>query len=410
MIAIMLAAICPLRLRAQERVATGKESPPRILAHYMSWFEAKPFRPQWGWHWTMNAFDPGKLEGGRPSLASHYHPLVGPYDSADPNLLEYHVLLMRLAGIDGVIINWYGREDLFDYKAIDRNAAALLDWCSRVRLQFAICYEDQVIPRLVTAGRVAESDRVPHARAEITWLGEHWFGLPEYLREGGRPVLLSFGENSLTDPEWKDVFQILANPPLYLSEHRRREAASGAFDWPVPQAGVKAQDTFYDQAPEWPVAMPVAFPRFHDIYEQANVHASYGRIDDDGGRLFATLLERALRSGSPLVQICTWNDWGEGTVIEPSLEFGYRDLEVIQRLRKSLVEPGFTGTSDDLRLPRRLLELRRSRGHRPEATAELDCISASLASRETRDAKRRLDGLEGPVVPAIPCRSSSSDE
>jgi len=26
-----------------------------------------------------------------------------------------------------------------------------------------------------------------------------------------------------------------------------------------------------------------------------------------------------------MVQIATWNDWGEGTGIEPTAEFGYRD-------------------------------------------------------------------------------------
>jgi hypothetical protein len=30
-----------------------------------------------------------------------------------------------------------------------------------------------------------------------------------------------------------------------------------------------------------------------------------------------------------IIQIATWNDWGEGTVVEPSREFGYRDLELV---------------------------------------------------------------------------------
>ena len=58
--------------------------------------------------------------------------------------------------------------------------------------------------------------------------------------------------------------------------------------------------------------MAVAYPRFHDIYEQAKVHPSWGTIDDNGGKTFALTLERALRSGLPLVQISTWNDWGKG--------------------------------------------------------------------------------------------------
>ena len=115
--------------------------------------------------------------------------------------------------------------------------------------------------------------------------------------------------------------------------------------------------------------MPVAFPRFHDIYREAKVHESWGRIDDQGGKTFEDTLDRALRSKSPMVQIATWNDWGEGTIIEPSLEFGYRDLEVIQRLRRQHVEPGFSPRADDLHLPLRLYELRKAAGTAPRPTA-----------------------------------------
>ena len=38
-----------------------------------------------------------------------------PYDSADPVALEYHVALMKLAGIDGVIVDWYGMDNFNDY-------------------------------------------------------------------------------------------------------------------------------------------------------------------------------------------------------------------------------------------------------------------------------------------------------
>ena len=72
------------------------------------------------------------------------------------------------------------------------------------------------------------------------------------------------------------------NAPLYLSEHARRSAAAGAFDWPVPQRGPEGSGLHSTKRPRnWPAAMAVAFPRFHDIYEQAKVHKSWGTIDDN---------------------------------------------------------------------------------------------------------------------------------
>ena len=74
------------------------------MAHYMPWFEAKPISPGWGWHWTMNHYHPDQVTDGRREAASRYYPLMGLYDSSDPDALDCHVLLMKLAGLDGVLI------------------------------------------------------------------------------------------------------------------------------------------------------------------------------------------------------------------------------------------------------------------------------------------------------------------
>jgi hypothetical protein len=361
-----------------------------IVVHYMPWFEAKPISPQWGWHWTMNAFDPEKGRGNLRQIASHYHPLIGPYDSGDPHVLEYHMLLMRLAGIDGVIIDWYGRSEFLDYASNHRRTAALAEQVGRVHLQFAICYEDQTIPKLVAAGRLPAADRVKQARGEITWLAEHWFRMPAYLRLAGRPVLLSFGQDGLDADEWQRVLENRSEAPLYLSEHNRRPAAAGAFDWPLPAQGLKAQDEFEKRSTRWPFAVPVAYPRFHDFYAQARVHASYGQIDDDGGKVLDRTLERVLRGPSPLVQICTWNDWSEGTLIEPSVEFGYRDLEAVQRLRKRWIEPSFAPSAEDLRLPLVLYGLRERAPGDTAKQKELDRIARLLADRSLEEARGAL--------------------
>ncbi len=391
----LLIILDPRAVMAQPPKSTDNpKSPPRILAHYMPWYEAKPHSPHWGWHWTMGTFDPEGKQTGKPRIASHYHPLIGPYDSGDPDVIEYHALLMKVAGIDGVIFDWYGTVELFDYASIHRHASAFVEQAVETGLEFAVCYEDQTIPKLIEAGKVKSSERGLHARREIEWLRTNWFGRPSYVKLDNRPVLLSFGHDGLTDAEWASLLRGLENALLYLSEHLRRTAASGAFDWPVPQAGSKAQDSFNKEARSWPAAMAVAFPRFQDIYEQAKVHKSWGTIDDNGGKTFASTLEAALKSGLPLVQISTWNDWGEGTVIEPSIEFGYRDLEVVQRLRRQFIEREFPGQPADLRLPLKLYKLRKQARKRGIAGKELDEAAALLAKRGAGAASDRLDEIE----------------
>jgi hypothetical protein len=361
----------------------------------MPWDTAKPYSPNWGWHWTMGTFDPANDHG---TLASHYHPIIGPYDSGDPDVLEYHALLMKLAGIDGVVIDWYGTVDYLDYGLNHRHCASFVEQAARVGLEFAVCYEDQTIPRLVTAGRLDASERLQHARKEFSWLREHWVVTPAYVKLGGRPVLLSFGHDGLSDAEWDEL---AGRPPVtfvYLSEHERRKSAAGAFDWPSPRVGKNAQDEFYEKAAHWSLGMAVAFPRFHDIYEQARVHPSWGNIDDNDGKTFALTLETALRSGLPLVQITTWNDWGEGTMIEPSTEFGYRDLEVVQRLRRKIIEPGFAGKPEDLRLPHRLYKLRKASRDQHLVRQQLDEISRLLSKRSLNGASEALKLMEKQIA------------
>jgi hypothetical protein len=377
-----------------ESPSEAAQNPALILAHYMPWYEAGADGRRFGWHWTMNAFDPTKRAAGNPEIASHYHPLIGPYDSGDVDVLEYHLLLMKLAGIDGVVADWYGREEYLDYADIHRNTAKLRRQAAAVGLKFAVCYEDQTIPKLVSAGRLKATERVAQARSDLEWLHENWFNGPEYLKRDGKPVLLSFGRDGLNDEEWRQVLADFTGAPLYLSEHQRRTAAAGAFDWPAPQMGLKAQDRFYDDARGWPVGMAAAFPRFQDIYEQAKVHKSWGAIADEGGKTFESTLDRALRSGLPFVQISTWNDWGEGTIIEPSVEFGCRDLETVQRLRKRHVEPSFSHEPDDLQLPHRLFRLRKSLKAASTTARDLDEISRLLANQSTAPARQALDRIE----------------
>ena len=109
-----------------------------VLAHYMPWYESKAVSGQWGWHWTMNKFQPDKVVQGRRELASHYRPLIGAYDSNDPHALECHALLMKFAGIDGAILDWYGIRKHNDYAVIHRNSQHFIKHLRRAGLKFAV--------------------------------------------------------------------------------------------------------------------------------------------------------------------------------------------------------------------------------------------------------------------------------
>lgn len=334
------------------------------MAHYMPWYASKGFSGGWGWHWTMNHFDPDKTEesqtAGKPARvegASRFRPLIGLYDSGDTDALKCQVMLMKLSGIDGVIIDWYGTEDFNDYAILNRNTLRLLPLLRQAGLRFVVCYEDQTVAQEVAGKKFPAEEAVAHGQQLMKWMQANFFSNPSYLRFDGRPVLLSFGEPYYKDAQWNDLFSVLPTKPFYLTEHviRAQTAATGGFDWPVPNGGfegaMKEQNGFYERAAAWPQFMAAAYPRFQDIYAQAGVHPSWGSIEDRDGRTYSETLTRGLKSRASVVQLVTWNDWGEGTQIEPSVEFGYRDLEVTQKLRRQFLDPHFSGSAADLRLP-----------------------------------------------------------
>lgn len=382
---MLLAGLVPVRAEpaAAQRL---------VLVHYMPWFTAPPQRPLWGWHWTMNTYDPGKLVDGEPEIASHFRPSIGPYDSSDPAVIELHLLLMKRSGADGVMVDWYGLQDYRDYATLHRNTQRLVEQVERLGLKFALCYEDQTIPVLVAGGRIAPTQRVAHAAAEIDWLAAHWFPLSSYVRVDGLPLLLSFGQTGLTGDEWAQCLAAVKTRVAYFSQHERRAAALGAFDWPLPKEGLKAVEAFAAKAHDGSQCIPVAFPRFVDIYAEARVQASCGRIEDDRGATFRTTLERAFAIPSRIIQIATWNDWGEGTMIEPSKEFGMRDLEVLQDARRRHIDASFTGAPADFLLAGRLFKLRQSA---PDAarSLQLDAVAQLIADGRMDEARRTLDGL-----------------
>src|SRR5882757_7638536 len=168
----MLAALVSLlNLGMSDSFASTNDKP--VMVYYMPWYAAKPFSSQWGWHWTMDHFDPDTVNAsGEREIASWYYPLVGPYDSADPAVLEYHVLLMKLAGIDGVIVDWYGSDNYYDYGINNQRTLALFNYTRKAGLKFSLCYEDATIQAEISGGSMngVNTATNPIAHAQQTML------------------------------------------------------------------------------------------------------------------------------------------------------------------------------------------------------------------------------------------------
>lgn len=372
-----------------------------VLTHYMPWYSAKPFSSHWGWHWTMNRFQPDKVgKDGRRDAASHDRPLIDLYDSGDPDALTCQALQMKFAGIDGVIIDWYGIESFNDYSVIHRNTRTLIPILKRAGLRFAVCYEDQSIKHMVNGGKLSADASVNHGRSVMKWLDENWFSDDAYVRIDGRPLLLVFGPQHFDGPQWNSVTSAAASRPLVhtLPHLAKKFQAAGPFGWPPVTGGKNVSPEkwrdylarLHARSGTGESVISVAFPGFHDIYQEAGLHDSYGHIDHRDGKTFTETLDLTLTSDAKVIQIATWNDYGEGTVIEPSRNHGYRYLEELQRRRRSPFSP------DDLRLPTRLYKLRQQHAVNRRAQEQLDEATELLFAAKCDEARALLEALSRP--------------
>lgn len=89
----------------------------------------------------------------------------------------------------------------------------------------------------------------------------------------------------------------------------------------------------------------------------------------------------------------TWNDYGEGTIIEPTQEFGYQYLGIVQNTRRPL-SADFSTTPDDLRLPLALYRLRTAHTGDAAINAQLDEAYTALIAGDTPTAAALIQALQ----------------
>lgn len=403
-----LLALALLALSALSSLAhaeTTRDAPARktMLMHYMPWYESPDVRGVWGGHWTgWGRHNPEAIgEDGLPDIYSHFHPLIGLYDSADPHVVECQLLQMKIAGVDGVIADWYGIANAADYPPIHEATKVLFDKAGEFDMSFAVCFEDRTVEVQVKQNKLAE-DRIPDHLAEtLGWLESNWFSQEHYFRIDGRPLFMLFGPIYVHEPKpWDIALSSIDTRPMFFPLHHlwQKAGGDGGFTWVHQQAweGEPTRDQILstlDGIFRHPARDPAlvaeqviasVVPGFIDIYDQ-----SYLTLDHREGKTLDEHLEVVMNGPWPVVQLVTWNDYGEGTMFEPTHEFGYRFLEQLQDVRRA--EGGITGTHQDLRLPARLLEIRRSEY---TDTAHLDQISAALSDGRYDAARRMLASLE----------------
>jgi hypothetical protein len=354
-------------------VAIQKSFTRKLYVHLMPWFQVG------GLHWSMNS------RNSATGLASWYVPMIGEYNSNDSHVIEYQLLMMKYSGIDGVLVDWPGLDGAYDRPQNKANADAFIQKTAAFGLEFAVCYEDQYAASLDAA------------KNDMAYVRDQFFSKPNHIKLNGAPALLVFGPQKFrTEVEWNNILSVFpTNPaffPLFYNDFAGSNA-DGKFAW-VGENGIKGVADFNNGADrtDHGAKIPVIYPGFNPYYAQGGwpgptFKISYTLKPDgsEGGNTLQSTFELGRDTGEA-IQNATWNDYGEGTMIEPTNQFQYQFLTALQR------SVGAIYTEAELKIVKMLYDQRKS----GKNAAMLDQASAALANLDVAKACTIL-GCTAPV-------------
>ena len=297
-------------------------SPPLVLAFYYLWYDETT--------WTPARVPDIPLE---------------PYVSRDPQAMARHIQQARSAGIDALLAAWYGPEG--ESNQTEPNLRTLLDQAAAANYRIGLLFETDspFLPDLDATRRALVHAQTVHAAH------------PAYLRVQGRPVLFFWrvsrwpvdtwrqlraevdpSQGALwiaegVDPAYLAVFDGLYlysntwNPPTDLDYTNRKFARL------VAQAGERL-----GASKRW---VATVMPGYDDTRTgRANAFVR----DREGGAYYAASWQAAMASHPAWIVITSFNEWPEGTYIEPSQAYGrlYLDLtaEWAARFKAQASTPG----------------------------------------------------------------------
>ena len=337
---IALTAACsfcsPLRAQTEldalaERARIEYADVPRqVLAFYYPWYGNADVKGGSGRrsHWS------GVDEAKRQIDSSTHYPTLGPYDSHDPKVIAQHCAWAKQAGIDALIVSWWGKNSFSD-QAMER----ILDGCRDAGLEATIYYETVPGPRNAQA---AANDVLD----VLNRYAEH----PAWLSVDNKPVVFVYGRavGEIGLGGWleaiSEVNRRYPREAVFFGDQLSRSAAR-VFDGihTYNTAGLlrgkqpaEARQWAAETYPGW-VEAADAFRRISTLtvipgYDDTKIRKPGLRVQRYDGELYRVQWEQAIEADPHWVLITSWNEWHEGSEIEPSHEDGDTYLKMTAEL------------------------------------------------------------------------------
>lgn len=301
--------------RSQRRYA---EVPHQVLAFYYPWYGTPERHGHWV-HWEnvrSNEHDIGS--------ATHY-PVRGAYDSYDSAIIDWHIQCAGTNGLTGFISSWWGR-DSFE----DQVMPLLLNAAAKRNFKISVYWE-------TAPGR--GSEQIARAVEDLAFLVTRYGAKPAFLKVNGKPVIFVYGRvlEQIPRASWPAIipeaqakagdFLLIADS--YAADYARLFDGLHTYNIAGFVAGKSPAELRPAIASEYLNSVKAArtFGRISCLtvipgYDDTKIRKPGLKVDRRDGSVYRVLWEEATKANPDWVLITSWNEWHEGSEIEPSFEDG----------------------------------------------------------------------------------------
>jgi glycoprotein endo-alpha-1,2-mannosidase len=269
-------------------------SAPMTAIFYYPWF-GTPARDGDYDHWQQNGHQPSG------DLASSFYPARGAYSSSDPSVLDAQMREIARARVGEVVVSWWGRDS-----AVDERLPAVLSAARAHGLQVAAHLEPY-------GGRTIAGTALDIA----------------YLRTLGIRDFFVYHATDFPAAAWQPVTAALEGTRLFAQTSLAGYAKAGGFQ------GVYTYDTLTYGGRTFARLCSAAHtqgllcaPSVGPGYSALRATGDTRVLDRRGGLTYDSMWRAAVRAHADIATITSYNEWNEGTQIEPaSPHAGYESYD-----------------------------------------------------------------------------------
>jgi hypothetical protein len=274
---------------------------PQVGVFFYPWYGTPSQDGAWR-HWQQGGKTPPD------DIGANFYPAGGLYSSRDPAVLRAQARQMASAGIDQVISSWWGRGDWEDLRVAD-----VADAVKDAGLEMVIHLEPY-------PGRSPDTVALDLARLR---------------RLGVRIVYLYNIDDDGSARSWAPVTAAFPDIVFYGQSGNLSAMVSGSFATYAAEAGFDGIYT-YDGIRFGPVELArtcasarrlrlACAPSVAPGFDGTRATSIRKVVHPAGGARYDDMWAAALAAGADVVTVTSWNEWHEGTQIEPAVPHCFPD-------------------------------------------------------------------------------------